>query len=100
VRAFPDIRLPRPDGRAVLERAPGSDAPVIRQPFDPSDSLPFWALGAFSGDLLYDRAEADAAGAVRNQATGPAAAEMTELLEVALRFIEAPAEQFVRLGVG
>jgi hypothetical protein len=99
VRAFPNIRLPRPDGRAVLERAPGSDAPVIRQPFDPSDSIPFWALGAFSGDLLYDRGEADAVGEVRNQATGPAVSEMTELLEAALRSIEAPAEQFVRLGV-
>ena len=23
-----------------------------RQPFDPSDDIPFWAMGAFSGDVL------------------------------------------------
>ena len=49
---------------------PGSDVPVIRQPFDPSDDLPFWAGGRFDGDLLYDRREADATGEVRNQAGG------------------------------
>jgi arylsulfatase A-like enzyme len=100
VRAFPDVRLPRPDGRARLGRVPGSDVPVIRQPFDPSDHVPYWAGGAFSGDLLYDRFEADAAGEVHNQAAGRAGAEMTDLLEAALRAIEAPNEQFVRLGVG
>jgi len=100
LRAFPDVRLPRPNQRAQLVRAPGSDVPVIRQPFDPSDRLPYWAVGGFSGDLLYDRGEADATREVRNQAPGPAAAEMTELLVEALRAMEAPAEQFVRLGVG
>jgi hypothetical protein len=99
VRAFPDVRLPRPDGRAVLTAAPGTDVPVIRQPFDPSDALPFWAVGAFSGDLLYDRVEADATGAVRNQADGDATAEMTDLLEAALRAVDAPEEQFARLGI-
>jgi arylsulfatase A-like enzyme len=101
VRAFPDVRVPRPDRRAELATAPGTDVPVMRQPFDPSDALPFWALGSFSGDLLYDRLEADATGEVRNQAAvGATAAEMTELLEAALRSIEAPKEQLVRLGVG
>jgi arylsulfatase A-like enzyme len=101
VRAFPDVRLPRPDGRAVLTAAPGTDVPVIRQPFDPSDALPFWAIGAFDGDLLYDRGEADASGEVRNQAAvaGPASVEMTELLEAALRSVDAPDEQFARLGI-
>ena len=56
---------------------------------------------AFTGDLLYDRGEADATGEVRNQVGGaPAAAEMTELLVEALRAIDAPAEQLARLGVG
>ncbi|TML92208.1 MAG: hypothetical protein E6G06_06560 [Actinobacteria bacterium] len=100
LRAFPDVRLPRPDHRARLERAPHSEVPVIRQPFDPGDRLPYWAVGRFSGDLLYDRCEADANREVRNQAPGPAAAEMTELLVEALRSIAAPAEQLVRLGVG
>jgi arylsulfatase A-like enzyme len=99
VHAFPDLRLPRPDGRARLDRLPGSDVPVIRQPFDPSDALPYWAGGRFAGDVLYDRFEADATGEVRNQDDGAAAKEMTELLVEALRSIEAPAEQFERLGV-
>ena len=77
--------MPRPDERAWLDRAPGTDVPVIRQPFDPSDDLPFWAVGRFDGDLLYDRDEADATGEVRNQAGGGADAEMTELLVEALR---------------
>jgi hypothetical protein len=99
IRAFPDVRLPRPDQRAVLDRAPGSDIPVIRQPFDPGDHIPFWAHGSFGGDLLYDRLEADATGQTRNLAATPAASEMSELLETALRSIEAPIEQLVRLGL-
>ena len=43
IPAFPQIRLPRPDGRATLDRMPGTDVPVIRQPFEPGDPLPFWA---------------------------------------------------------
>ncbi|MGZ4795780.1 MAG: sulfatase [Acidimicrobiia bacterium] len=104
IHAFPDIRLPRPDGRAVLDRPPGSDVPVIRQPFDPSDHLPFWAMGRFRGDLLYEHFEADATGAVRNLVVDPGATaaggEMTELLVEALRAVDAPAEQLTRLGVG
>ena len=46
IRALPGYRMPRPDDRAWLDRSPGSDVPVIRQPFDPSDDLPFWGMGA------------------------------------------------------
>jgi hypothetical protein len=97
---IPGFRLPRPDGRAWLDRAPGSDVPVIRQPFDPSDALPFWAMGGFDGDLLYDREEADASGEVHNLVGSGADKEMTDLLVEALRSIEAPEEQLVRLGLG
>jgi hypothetical protein len=93
IRAFPDVRLPRPDARARLEPAPGTTVPVMRQPFDASDRLPFWAGGAFGGDVLYDRFE------LQNH-TESGAAEMTELLVEALRSIEAPGEQMVRLGIG
>jgi hypothetical protein len=93
IRAFPDVRLPRPDARARLEPAPGTTVPVMRQPFDASDRLPFWAVGAFGGDVLYDRFEP------QNQTTS-GAAEMTELLVEALRSIEAPGEQMARLGIG
>ena len=97
---IPGYRMPRPDQRAWLDRAPGTDVPVIRQPFDPSDDLPFWAMGRFAGDLLYDRGEADATGEVRNQAGGRADKEMTDLLVEAMRSIEAPTEQLTRLGLG
>ena len=100
LRALPDVRLPRPDHRAVLEAAPGSDVRVIRQPFDPGDALPFWAMGAFHGDLLYDHVDVGPSGELPNQAGGAAQAEMTELLVEAMRSVEAPAEQFVRLGIG
>jgi arylsulfatase A-like enzyme len=100
VGAFPSFRMPRPDRRAWLDTAPGSNVPVIRQPFDPSDDLPFWAMGHFDGDLLYDRAEADATGEVRNQVGSGADKDMAELLVEALRTIEAPDEQLARLGLG
>ena len=38
--------FPNPDRRAVLDFMPGSDVPVIRQPFAAGDPLPFWAGGA------------------------------------------------------
>jgi len=99
IHALPGYRMPRPDDRAWLDHAPGSDVPVIRQPFDPSDDLPFWAGGRFDGDLLYDRSEADATGEVRDQADTGAATEMAELLVEALRAIDAPDEQRARLGL-
>lgn len=99
IHALPDVRLPRPDHRAWLDRAPGSEVPVIRQPFDPSDALPYWAGGRFEGHLLYDRAEADATGELRDLAGTAAAGEMADLLVEALRAIEAPDEQRARLGL-
>ena len=54
VHGMPELRLPRPDDRAFLDRMPGSTVPVIRQPFAAGDLLPFWALGRFSGNHLYD----------------------------------------------
>jgi arylsulfatase A-like enzyme len=99
IRAFPNVRLPRPDKRAWLDHVPGTEVPVLRQPFDPSDHLPYWAGGDFSGDVLYDRLEADATGQVRNIADTPAARDMTDLLVEALRAVEAPDEQFARLAL-
>ncbi len=37
IPAYPDVRLPRPDRRATLETMPGTDVPVIRQPFVAGD---------------------------------------------------------------
>jgi len=53
----PDLRLPRPDDRAVLDRMPGSTVPVIRQPFTAADFLPFWAYTQFVGTLAFDLGE-------------------------------------------
>lgn len=92
-----DIRLPRPDDRAELARMPGSDVPVIRQPFAASDDLPFWAWGASAQNRLFDLGEDptedhDLAGS-HEEAT------MTELLRSALVDIEAPGDQLERLGL-
>ena len=38
------LRLPRPDERAWLDRMPGTKVPVIRQPFEPGDMIPYWAM--------------------------------------------------------
>ena len=45
IMSAPELRLPRPDDRAELARMPGSDVPVIRQPFGAGDDVPFWAWG-------------------------------------------------------
>ena len=50
---LPELRMPPPDDRAVLDRMPGATSPVIRQPFRAGDLLPFWAMGKFSGNHLY-----------------------------------------------
>jgi len=41
--AVPGYRFPRPDGRAELRSMPGSEVPVIHQPFVEGDLLPFWS---------------------------------------------------------
>jgi len=89
--------LPLPDHRAVLDRMPGSTVPVIRQTWDASDSVPFWAWAKFSGHQLFDtredpREEMDRAG-------GADEARMVEMLRVVLSKIETPREHFVRLGL-
>ena len=99
VAGHPDVRLPRPDGRATLDRMPGSTVPVIRQPFGPGDDLPYWALlgGRMRGHELYD-VEDDPAEA-RNLAGGRPEQAAAEHLREALREIEAPADQLIRLGL-
>ena len=99
VHAFPQVRLPRPDGRAVLARMPGSDVPVIRQPFVPGDQLPFWAGGVFEGDHLYGVSD-DPAEERNLAASSPRRlAEARDLLRAALDEVEAPDDQYARLGL-
>ncbi len=90
--------LPLPDDRAELDRMPGSEVPVIRQPFRAGDLLPFWAWGGFTGDHLVDRVE----DPEERQDLGPAAAAAPDALEQlreALRAVDAPGDQLERLGI-
>lgn len=90
--------LPLPDDRAVLARMPGSTVPVIRQMWDASDALPFWAWTKFSGHHLYDLKNDPAEN--ENRAGSSDEKRMTDLLRTALKEISAPEEQFARLGLG
>lgn len=96
VHGHPDLRLPLPDDRAVLDRMPGSRVPVIRQPFRAADLLPFWAYTQFVGTLAFDLG--DDACEERNLAGDRIGRELADQLHAALRTVDAPHEQFVRLG--
>ncbi len=95
---FHDLKLPPPDDRAVLDKMPGSKIPVIRQPFREGDMLPYWAgIAAFQGNELYNLAEDPDED--RNLATTPQEKAAADLLHDVLREVEAPSEQFERLGL-
>jgi arylsulfatase A-like enzyme len=97
VHAFPHVRLPKPDKRAALDTMPGSDVPVIRQPFDESDPLPFWATRKFTGNHLFD--VTDDPSEQHNLAGSTRETEAVDLLVAALDNVEAPSEQRIRLGL-
>jgi len=89
--------LPLPDERARLERMPGARVPVIRQMWDESDRLPYWALARFSGNHLYDLEE-DPDETV-NRAGSAGEKDAMDALRNAMKQVDAPAEQFQRLGL-
>jgi hypothetical protein len=76
---------------------PGSKVPVLRQPFRAGDLLPYWALGASGPSELYDLA--DDPGEERNLCGTPREREAAEKLRAALREVEAPDDQLLRLGL-
>ena len=86
-----------PNERAFLDKMPGSTIPVIRQPFREGDLLPFWAMGKDFEHLLFDRHEDTTEQT--NRVDGKVERDSTELLRVALRSIDAPQDQLVRLGL-
>jgi arylsulfatase A-like enzyme len=90
--------LPLPNDRAVLDRMPGSSVPVIRQPFAAGDALPFWvSRNTVDQHHLYD---IDVDPDERENRCGELVErEMQDLLRVALTDVEAPVEQFQRLGL-
>lgn len=100
VHAYPGLRLPNPDRRARLDFMPGSDIPVIRQPFQPGDLLPYWSMDApvDAHELYHLGEDPDEASNLAGQ-DGNLEANMIELLRVALNDVQAPREQFERLGI-
>lgn len=97
VHGRPELRLPPPDDRAVLDRMPGSRIPVIRQPFAAGDSLPFWAYTRFSGNHLWDLSVDP--GEDEDRAGEAVEGQLAEKLRAALVEVEAPDDQLVRLGL-
>lgn len=76
---------------------PGSRIPVIRQPFEGSDALPFWTLGPIGGSHLYDLSEDPSEQ--RNLAGTAAERRAEEQLRAALQEMDAPGDQLERLGL-
>ena len=101
----PELALPLPDDRAVLDRMPGSTVPVIRQPWGAGDGLPFWAWADFDGSHLWDRVEDPAEtrrpGRPRRRRGSAAGPPPTRPRSCASPCVEldAPDDQFVRLGL-
>jgi len=99
IHAMPNVRLPKPDHRATLDYMPGSSVPVIRQPFGSGDVVPFWAMTntGTTRDLLFDvvgdpHEDRDLSG------TG-LADQLEGVLRSVLRDVDAPDDQFQRLGL-
>lgn len=97
IAAYPDYRMPMPDARAVLDYMPGSNIPVIRQPFREGDMLPFWANAKRYETLLFARGEDPDES--HNRIDDAIAREAEELLRTALVEVGAPSEQFERLSL-
>jgi hypothetical protein len=72
--------------------------PVIRQPFKPGDALPYWSLNSRTREHHCYRLDNDP-GETENRLGTQDEADMIELLRVALKAIDAPAEQLARLGI-
>ena len=98
VHSMPDLKLPLPDRSAYLDFMPGSDVPVIRQAFGPDKLMPYWSLGMGAGEHHCYRLDIDP-GETENRLGSEDESDMIELLRVALKAIDAPAEQFERLGI-
>ena len=94
----PQMRMPKPDARARLDTMPGSSVPVIRQPFEPGDRLPYWCAQTRPDDhYLFDLEEDP--GERRNLSGTPQEKEAIDLLRAALEEVEAPSEHYERMGI-
>lgn len=98
VRPYPDVRLPRPDARATLRTMPGTDVPVLCQPFEPGDELPFWAGYVPPAESLLFDTESDPSE-LDNRVGTAGEREWVDAVAGELRAIAAPADLLERLGV-
>jgi arylsulfatase A-like enzyme len=95
--AMPRMRLDPPDERAYLDTMPGTDVPCIRQPLDEGRGGPFGAMKLPTEHRLYDL---DDEGEV-DDIHGSHVREdhYVELLRHAFDELEAPDDQYARLGL-
>jgi hypothetical protein len=84
--------------RATLRTMPGTQVPVIRQPFEPGDQLPFWAGHLPPSDSHLFDTENDPAE-MENQLGTAMEGSMLEAMATELRGISAPVELLERIGV-
>ena len=87
-----------PDDRAVLDFMPGANIPVIRQTFQAGDLLPYWVHPRVGEHHLYD-IDIDP-NEDENRLGKQDEKDMLELLNEGMRAVNAPDEQFKRLGIG
>ena len=99
IRFAPGLRLPRPDKRATLDFMPGSEVPVIRQPFAPSDPLPYWVARYDDEHHLYNVDDDPDEGHDRAGSDPHLEAEFIDLLRTGLSEVDAPSEHYERLGI-
>jgi hypothetical protein len=92
------LRMPPPDRRARLDYMPGSDVPVIRQPFEPGDMQPYWSAGSEPNPRVLFDLEEDP-DEERNLVGTPDEKRAVDLLRAALDELEAPSDQYERLGL-
>jgi arylsulfatase A-like enzyme len=93
----PRVALPLPDARAVLDRMPGSDVPVIRQTWGEGDAVPYWSWFRPTGDYVFDLR--DDPDETENRKGGSEERVLADQLRAALVELEAPQTQFERLGL-
>jgi hypothetical protein len=77
---------------------PGTQVPVIRQPFEPGDQLPFWAGHLPPSDSHLFDTDADPAE-VENQIGTAKEKQMRDAVASELRAIDAPSDLLERIGV-
>jgi hypothetical protein len=93
--------VPPPDDRAWLDHMPGTEVPVMRQPFRPGDLLPLWIAVPRCVDrhYLFDL-DGDPGEQENRVASAAELADGLAMLRAALDEVDAPEDQLARLGLG